>query len=386
MAKYYIPLDRPIKEIPADELRRALGGVKMSVLMRTIILNEKQFLSVGYNRSLRGFWYATVKPALDKLGLLTEKDQTEEGLTKWDGKLSLYMADLVRDGLLTYLDLKIIDTSRQRGTPGPGYATVSHEAFSYQTNIAPHPNIILCTEKDTAYNIIADMARLLGCSCISGKGQNALGAMEDLLRGIGPDAGDIYILSMTDYDPSGYYIANTFEKQARDLLRALGFKLPGVEIERIGIFPDQLTAQEIEANKYTPKPANRAKWFKQTGGIDGEPKGLELDALTPDRIREIFVSCLKRYIDEEDYKDFVKRAYIQSVILRELARIVQEIEQETILSETDNITLKDFSIFDLAARGFDSLPIQGLCANDRDAEIKKTALSLLGQAVQGANN
>lgn len=30
------------------------------------------------------------------------------------------------------------------------------------------------------------------------------------------------------------------------------------------------------------------KWKKLTGGINGNEKGLELDALTPDRIRQIF--------------------------------------------------------------------------------------------------
>jgi len=170
MRKDYIQLDRPIKEIPADELRRVLGGLKKSVLMRTIILNEKEFLSVDYNRSLRGFWYATVKPALDKLGLLTKEDQTEEALTRWDAELSRYMADLVRDGLLTYQDLNIIDTSRQRENPAIRYGLVDEEAFGVQFNVAPYPVIILCTEKDTVYNIIADMARLFGLSCISGKG------------------------------------------------------------------------------------------------------------------------------------------------------------------------------------------------------------------------
>lgn len=68
MAKKYIKLERPIKELLAEELRALLSGSQISVLMRTIILNERDFLSVNYKRSLRGFWYSTVKPTLDKLG------------------------------------------------------------------------------------------------------------------------------------------------------------------------------------------------------------------------------------------------------------------------------------------------------------------------------
>lgn len=378
MAKKYIQLDRPIKKIPADELRRVLGKLKISELMRTIILNEKEFLAVNYNRSLRGFWYATVKPALDKLGLLTKKDQTEEALVKWDGKLSHYMAELVRDGLLTYLDLNIIDTSRQRENPAARYNVDPLNIYGYQTNIAPYPNIILCTEKDTVYTIIADLARLFGLSCISGKGQNAMGAMEDLIRGMGAAAASgIWILTMTDYDPSGYYIADTFQKQARDLLRALGYGRADVSINRIGITPDQLTAVEIEANKYTPKRTNRAKWFKQTGGIGGQPQGLELDALPPDRIREIFVTSLKNYIDPAEYRVFIKRAYIQQVILKELAGVIRDIEKGTIAREADNITIKDFDLFGLALEGFDFIPVSELCKNDRDGAIREAALNLL---------
>ncbi len=71
--KYYFELDRPIKDIPANELQGFLKGQKTSTIMRTIIMNEKRFLSVDYERSLRGFWYFTVKPVLEKLGLTYNK-------------------------------------------------------------------------------------------------------------------------------------------------------------------------------------------------------------------------------------------------------------------------------------------------------------------------
>ena len=84
MAKLYIRLDRPVKSYSADELKSHIGHLKGLELMRTIILNEKEFLSVDYSRSLRGFWYSTVKPTFDKLGKLSAADSTGEMLTKWD--------------------------------------------------------------------------------------------------------------------------------------------------------------------------------------------------------------------------------------------------------------------------------------------------------------
>lgn len=301
----YTRLNKYIKDISAKELREIFPPeTQNSHLMRSIIMNEAEFSPVDYDRTLRALWYSVVKPTLDKLGLLTEKDSTEESLTKWDSELSRYAADLVRKGLLTYQDLHIVDQSRQRSNPADRYSIVDMETFGYQVGVRAYPNIIIGTEKDTVYNILRDLAALFGCSCISGKGQNSLGAMEDLLRGMGRDHKYILILTLTDYDPSGYYIADTFRNQVEDLKAALDITAM-VNIERVGITPDQLTPEEVEQNKYTPKPANLDKWFAATGGINGEPKGLELDALPPDRIREIFVTSIRKYIDPAMYEKII---------------------------------------------------------------------------------
>src|SRR3972149_6058172 len=112
MKEYFIELPEHVKHMDADELSRYFPkDIEKSVLMRSVIMNEKQYSTINYERSLRSLWYSTVKPTLDKLGLLTETDQTEEGLTKWDAVLSRYVADLLRRGYLTYRDLNIVDNS-----------------------------------------------------------------------------------------------------------------------------------------------------------------------------------------------------------------------------------------------------------------------------------
>ncbi len=44
--KKYIEIDKSIKELSDEELSKIFGGLKKSVLMRSIIMNEKKFLSV----------------------------------------------------------------------------------------------------------------------------------------------------------------------------------------------------------------------------------------------------------------------------------------------------------------------------------------------------
>ena len=378
MAKKYLDLDRPIKDYTAAEIQRILRGMKDAVLLRSIIMNEKKFLTIDYDRSLRGFWYSTVKPTLDKLGLLTENDSTEDGLTKWDAKLSLYMAELVRLGAASYQDLHIVDTSRQRATPANAYRTVDPETYGYQVSAAPYPNIIISTEKDTVYGIIADIATFFGCSAISGKGQNSLAAMEDLLRQMEETADNrdkpIYILTMTDYDPAGYYIANTFYNQVQDLREGLGIKRE-VYIKRIGIFPHQLTADEVEQNWYTPKPVNLDKWLQETGGINGKAKGLELDALEPGRIRKIFIDNLRPYIEQEQYSDFIKRAYLQNLILNTMREKIAGIVADAVNANLDSVEMIHTDLMAIAAAGNRYIPTADLCFTSRGQEIKNKVLA-----------
>jgi len=363
MSKKYFKLSRPVKDYAAADLLEILGGCSNAIILRTIILNERDFLSVNYERSLRSFWYSTVKPSLDKLGLLTENDSTEAALTRWDGELSRYVAELVRAGEVTYQGLRIVDNSRQRMTPGISYNTPDLDTYAYKTTAAPYPNIIISTEKDTVYSIIEGIARFFGCSCISGKGQNSLAAMEDLLRNMGEDGRPVYILTLTDYDPAGYYIAQTFKNQVEDLQAAQGIRRR-VYIHRIGITPDQLDPDEVIQNWYTPKPAGLEKWMKATNGINGHARGLELDALPPDRIRRIFTDSLRSFIEPEVYADFIKRAFLQKNILEALRPKVEQIIQGMTADLLEGVSLVKHDLFDHAAAGLKDIPVSALCSAD----------------------
>lgn len=377
--KKYIEIDKSIKELSDDELFKIFGCLKKSVLMRSIIMNEKKFLSINYDRSLRGFWYSTVKPILSRLGLLTASDSTEEGLTKWDKELSSYMAELVRNGDCSYASLKIVDNSRRRFTPCT-YISSPGDAFSYETTAPKYPHIIISTEKDTVYAIIEKIASFFGLSCLSGKGQNSLACMEDLLRQARIKK-DITILTLTDYDPAGYIIADTFYNQVNDLKASMGLENIKVNIERIGIFPYQLSEEELEQNKYIPKPDNLDKWFNITGGINGKKMGLELDALPPERIRSIFVNALKKYIDVNDYEEFLKESYLRYIILTLIENKIADLSGKIINIMKDKVEISDLnSLFDFAERGNSILPISIIC--DMDFKYKEEILRQVGKYFQ----
>ena len=91
-----VTLDRTIKDMEADDLKRALGNLKGSELMRSIIMNEKQYCTCTHPRSQRNFWYSVVKPCLDKLGKLYSEDDTEDALTGWDNDYSGQLAHALK--------------------------------------------------------------------------------------------------------------------------------------------------------------------------------------------------------------------------------------------------------------------------------------------------
>ena len=57
MKEKIVKLDAHVTEIPKEELKKKLGGLKKSELMRSIILNERDFGTCTYDRTLRSLWY-----------------------------------------------------------------------------------------------------------------------------------------------------------------------------------------------------------------------------------------------------------------------------------------------------------------------------------------
>ena len=340
MEKYFKEIDRYIFTLSNVDLHAALDAIdQKSYLLRTIIMNEKQHFTQSKfyrekpngTRSLRSFWYKVIKPVLSRLGKINQADKTEEALTRWDAELSRQMSMLVRNGFMNYSDIGIKDTSRMRNLTELGNAS----------------NILIAVEKDTVFDTIKDLAGYFGCQAFSMGGKPAFSATEEIFKKLIGRAGieNIYIYSLTDYDPTGYQISEIIGNQIQQLINNTHrhFRKPTLTSKRIGITPDQLTAQEVEFNAYTPKATGREKWFKRTGGINGKPDGLELDALTATRIKEIFIKALEDVIQPEKYLEDITKRVAHDFIESQLEEIVLsqfEELQDRIFDAQINLTEK----------------------------------------------
>jgi hypothetical protein len=110
--------------------------------------------------------------------------------------------------------------------------------------------------------------------------------------GVLADAGApaVQLFSVVDYDPSGYWIAREFAAQ----LQAFGVQ--EVTLHPL-IRPERLTTEQVALGRYTlPKGSKTTNWVRETGGIAGEPYGLEAEAFAPDVIRAAFVAEAAPYL------------------------------------------------------------------------------------------
>ena len=169
MAKRYVKIESDPLNMERDEIQAILGDQKMSVIIRSLLMWEvnKAKETTPERRTLRGLWYQAIKPALDRIGALKPGFYKSGKVPKLDKLLSRHLAELVRMGITTYLDVGIIDGSRQRRPP----LDTHHPLKKAQLVKAQALPVILFIEKDPAYSVIQNLASFYGIAALSGSGE-----------------------------------------------------------------------------------------------------------------------------------------------------------------------------------------------------------------------
>lgn len=228
--------------------------------------------------SLRGLWYSGVKTALQNAFPEKWDDPEFDANRRYAQYLSEYLSEMVKDGEVTYRSLNIVDDSRQRDIAEDGI----------------EDDKILFVEKEAAYRRLLPIQRVFEISLVSGGGWEATALIEDLANNLnGGDEYHLFILS--DYDPTGYHIAEDFERRAK----TLGVNV--TEVQRIGIEPDQVSDRVRQQERFEV-PVNNdydEKWLARHG-ID-DRYGLEIEAIGGrgeggQPLREIVVEAMRPHL------------------------------------------------------------------------------------------
>ena len=363
----YRVLPTNLFSLPDQEVKRQLSGLQYTEVIRSLILYEVNAIRAGEVRevrTLRGLWYKLIKPIVSRSGRLNELGKNNKPV-EWARYLSDYLNELVDAGITSYEELSIIDGSRERRPA----AQVDAQLVDVTMIGGHYPWVILFTEKDTIWPIVENIASLYGVSAISGKGKPSNACSENITRAIinseafkaaQPEA--LVLLSLTDYDPSGYIIAsaqlNQLAAAARNYGGELG-KLRQVIHKRIGITPDQLTPAELAANSYEPKEAGLTEWLKETGGIFGQPLGLELDSLETSRIRAMYASAIEAEIDLTSRYDDLRAAFIDLMACNALlpefnrrrAELIDQARKSPIYTDIKGAALSEDLFYNAAIAG-----------------------------------
>jgi hypothetical protein len=221
------------------------------------------------------------KPVLSRLGLPVEGRRATELV--YDAFVEL----VTRHRLFHYRDFGFLDEG-------------AHARVVGRTN----GTLLLFAEKAGRFGLVQEIAQEFDATGLALGGYPSSLATEYLLSALqqqglllaaGASADPaLHLFSVVDYDPSGYWI----EREFADQLRTFG--VTAVTLHSL-VRPARLPVEQVRLGRYTlPKGSKTTNWLRTTGGIDGEPYGLEADAFSTELIRAAFLAEAAPYLRAPD--------------------------------------------------------------------------------------
>lgn len=269
----------PKEELQANFSTASGNSVVVSVLMANFLWQQVNYIRAGAESpviggNVRSLWYL-VKPVLSRLDILDETDHYKT--------LSEQLGEMVSNKILSYHEFGLLEDGKWKVG-----------AFN--------PHVILMAEKESHFAFLQQMQDLTGSSIIATGGQPSTITSEyftDALKIALEKAGNadqITVLSLTDYDPFGYSLLDTFMGD----LKTFGIK--NSQVINLSVpknyTPEQLEMLHYDIEKSHDTPASMLrKWMKLTNGIDGKPWGMEVDVLMTKkpRVKDLILEAGKPF-------------------------------------------------------------------------------------------
>lgn len=274
--------EKDIRKWTKRELERefstSAGQVNVSRLVRNLLWQTYQQIIRGELPSLdgniRSYWYSHLKSVLSRLGIA-------EGTDHYQTLIGMFTRLAVDYGLFRYREFGLQDEREF-------LKNIGHE----------NVHVILFAEKSGFAFTLEQLHHELGITTICLAGQPSQLSTEyfvaDLAREVDLKETTFQVFSLTDYDPAGWLIQNEFFER----LERRGLKIKRHDLMQLKHF----TKREIELFKYNlifdgAWVVLLHRWMEATGGIDGEPFGLEKDAKPRREWQEIFRREARPYLN-----------------------------------------------------------------------------------------
>jgi len=273
-------LDRDIRAMTLPELRTHFSFATKPKIVTVWVVKSLIWQAYGKIKSgewpqvdgnLRSFWYSNIKSTMSRIGTLGDPKDP------YDVMLYAFVDFTEKYRLFQYKDFGFTDENWENRRIG-----------------VKHPNIIVFSEKAGFVRLMREVNKTYDCTTAALNGISSVLSTEYMMahikeQGVALGRSGFHVFGIVDYDPNGAIVAGAFQRQ----IKSQGVKL--LKYHDL-VTPALFTPEELELSKFSLPPKQRTKnrkWMEKTGGINGQPYGIEADAVPKDRLLSRLDQLLK---------------------------------------------------------------------------------------------
>jgi hypothetical protein len=198
----------------------------------------------------------------------------------------------------------------------------------YRDLMQSQPNHVeIIGEKNTIQGVIRPIAMNYTIPCTIGRGYSSLPPRYDMAERFRKSGKDqLILLVLSDFDPEGEDIAQSFARSMRD-----DFKIDAVFPVKVALTREQVNEMNLPPLMKAKEGSSRCKKFVEAHGDDV----YELEAIPPASLQNILEEAIDRVIDVDAFNAEVERekrdaAYLDGVrkVVKNILEGVQELSGE----------------------------------------------------------
>jgi hypothetical protein len=253
------------------------GRIVMSRLLKSLIWQAYERISVGKEGgilgNLRTFWYRNVKPTVSRV---PKKYLPKSGA--YDLMLTCFREMVYEHGLFSYSDFDFTDDNWEHRRIGEG-----------------NPGVIVFAEKTGWIRTLREIHEKYDVTIMALGGFSSALSSEYTARHVSERLSEgevVHLIGVVDYDYSGRLIALNFRNQ----LEVMGLEVESLELL---IKPQHFDQEEIDLFSYplsTKEETKLKNWLRETGGIAGEARGLESEAMPLMRLHDLVEESIDKIL------------------------------------------------------------------------------------------
>jgi len=322
---HYFP---PIPALKKKGYKYNMLGLFRSILYEMYVAVQESGIPRAEG-NVRGVWYSHFIHVTESVLGLGETPSVQNAINSaWE--------DMIVSGLFTYEDLGII--------------SAKENVRESRVRDSPFNNIIIAVEKEDLFEGFRWIPRLFNCTLIAAGGQPSRAVARAFIKQLLDEGVDLNqqfeMCTVSDCDPAGYYIQESFRNQLEKAIEYYGGS-GHIDIHRMFVRKDQVTAKLLDHDgvpcKDKTATAGAAKaedtkwdnfcemtsgglykippssWDGPTYEIEGEVKvraKLELNAFGKDNIESAIVREILKLIEDHS-----------KIMIPEIMRILNDLKE-----------------------------------------------------------